>query len=163
MAIADAYRQSLARLSGEGGALTAAQAAAPCNALDPAQLVQQAQQEEAIDNSTPGADRAPAEPLLDIVSADVSQGDCKVSMVNGWTYCDVTITFHVAFGTPALPAEVACYNMGTQQTVPLEVQQGEVSLTVLEIKKKVTDVGPDAFAWCELLVNGVAVAQDSLK
>jgi len=59
---------------GEGGALTAARAAAPCNALDPAQLVRQAQQEEAIDNSTPGADGAPAEPLLDIVSADVSQG-----------------------------------------------------------------------------------------
>ena len=142
MAIADAYRQSLARLSGEGGALTAAQAAAPCNALDPAQLVQQAQQEEAIDNSTPGADRAPAEPLLDIVSADVSQGDCKVSMMNGGTYCDVTITLHVAFGTPALPAEVACYNMGTQQTVPLEASRARCPSPCLRSRRGSPMWGP---------------------
>ena len=162
-AIADAYRQSLARLSGEGGELSAAQAAAPCNALDPGKLIQEAQQEQAIDSGTPSADGAPAEPLLDIVSADVSQGNCKVSLVNGWTYCDVTITFHVAFETPALPAEVICTNMSTQQTVPLEVQRGEVSLTVLEIKKNVSTSGPDAHAGCGLLVNGVAVASDLLK
>lgn len=107
--------------------------------------------------------QAPAEPSLEIVPSGVSPGDCKVPMVNGWTYCDVPITLHVALETPALPAGVACTNMGSQQTVPLEVRQGELSLTVLEVKKKATDTGPDAFAWCDLLVNGVAVVTDSLK
>lgn len=162
VAIADAYRQSLARLGGEGSELTVAQAA-PCRALDPEQLIQEAQQAEAIESGTPTGDGAPVGPLLDIVSADVSQGDCKVSMVNGWTYCDVTITFNVSFETPTLPADLACYNMSTQQTVPLEVQRGEVSVTVVEIKKKVSDVGPDAFAWCELVVDGVPIVEDSLR
>lgn len=162
VAIADAYRQSLARLGGEGSELTAGQAAAPCRALNPEQLIQEAQQAEAIESGTPTGDGAPVEPLLDIVSADVSQGDCKVSMVNGWTYCDVTITFNVSLETP-LPADLACYNLSTQQTVPLEVQPGEVSVTVVEIKKKVSDVGPDAFAWCELAVDGVPIGEDSLR
>lgn len=162
-AIADAYRQSLARLSGEGGEQTAAQAAAPCNALDPGKLIQEAQQEEAIESATPAGEGAPAEPMLEIVSADVSQANCMVSSVNGWTYCDVTITFHVAFETPSLPAEISCTNMTKKATVPLEVARGELSITVLEDTKKVSGVGPDAFAWCDLLVNGVVVEQDPLK
>ena len=160
---ADAYRQSLARLGGEGGEISAAQAAAPCNALDPEQLIQQAQQEEAIEGATPAGAGSPAEPKLEIVSADVSQANCMVSSVNGWTYCDVTITFHVAFETPALPAEISCTNMTQSSTVPLEVARGELEITVLEDTKKVSGVGPDAFAWCELLVNGVIVEQDPLQ
>jgi hypothetical protein len=86
-----------------------------------------------------------------------------VSSVNGWTYCDVTITFHVAFETPSLPAEISCTNMTQSSTVPLEVARGELSITVLEDTKKVSGVGPDAFAWCDLLVNGVVVEQDPLR
>jgi hypothetical protein len=163
VAISDAYRQSLARLAGEGSELAEAQAAAPCNALDPEKLIQQAQQEEAIESATPAREGSPAQASLDIVSADVSQANCKVSMVNGWTYCDVTITFHAAFEAPALPAELTCYNMSSVGTIPLEVPRGEVSITVVENAKKVSDVGPDAFAWCDLLVNGVWVAGDSLR
>jgi hypothetical protein len=161
-AIADAYRQALARLDGSAE-LSAAQATAPCNAINPDQLVQQAQQTEAVSSGTPTGGGTPVPASIEIVSHDTSQANCGTSTVNSWTYCDVTITFNVAFETPTLPASVVCKNFTSEQTVPLEVRKGTLSFTITNETKNVSVLGPEGWAMCEVVIDGVPVASDSLE
>jgi hypothetical protein len=163
VAIADAYRQSLARLAGEGSELSVARAAAPCNAINPDQLIEQAQQAEAVDSGTPSGDGTPVPASVEIVSADVDQANCGGSTVNSWTYCDVTITFNVTFETPTLPADLRCNNFTSHQTLPLQVRRGSVSVPVTEYTKNVTVLGAEGWATCELVINDTVVAMDSLE
>ncbi|HSR48764.1 MAG TPA: hypothetical protein VLL77_12350, partial [Anaerolineales bacterium] len=161
VAIATAYRESLARLN--GAELSATEAAAPCRALDPDQLIQEAEQTEVVESGTPAGDGTPVPASIAIVSADTSQANCWDSSVNSWTYCDVTIVFDVTFETPTLPADLVCHNFTSSQVLPLEVRRGSVSVSVTNEAKNVSVLGPQGWAKCEIVVGGVPVATDMLE
>ena len=131
-AIAEAYRAALDRLeAGAGEALSAEQAAAPCQAIDPAALAAQAPAseptQESADQAAPVGGDTGLDAFLSVASVHFEKANCFVSSVNGWTFCDVTEDLVLDYETSQLPATIDCFMLDDDYSVDLTDPAGTLN------------------------------------